>query len=208
MNPSPLALGNLSPTPLAATFFLPGFFSPRHPPSCSSCTPVQHLPWRQRSSSSRASLHGRAPSLLLLPRAGLLQLSPLLPPLLHGSSSSFPMALPPCRSPTASPWPVLHVLFPAHAPANLHSRPTSPPCTPSSAPPSSSMDALLLPHGSALGAPSLSMATNPCALLCAVPLPCSPLWSRAPLLLARRAFLWSELVPPWSTSLHLPRHGS
>jgi hypothetical protein len=124
MNPSPLALVNFSPTPVAATFFLPGFFSPRHPPSCSSHTPVQHLPWRRHSSSIQASLHGRAPSRLLLPRAGLLQSSPHLLPLLHGSSSSFPMALPPCRSPAASPWLALPVLLPARAPANLPSRPT------------------------------------------------------------------------------------
>jgi hypothetical protein len=57
--------------------------------------------------------------------------------LLHGAKFFFsreflPMALPPCRSPAASPWPALPVLLPMRAPANLHSRSTSPCSMPTS----------------------------------------------------------------------------
>ena len=47
--PLPLQTGFYPSTPLAAIFFSPShlhFFSPRHPPSCSSRTPVEGLPWR------------------------------------------------------------------------------------------------------------------------------------------------------------------
>ena len=44
-----MQIGKFPSTPLAAIFFSPShlhFFSPRHPPSCSSRTPVEGLPWR------------------------------------------------------------------------------------------------------------------------------------------------------------------
>ena len=94
-------LGFYSPTPLAATFLLPGLFSPRHPPSCSftharAGSPSPHgcaqelllmarlLPWR----SSPRALRSALPSSLAaaLPQLGSAQFGAHL----SASQPSFP----------------------------------------------------------------------------------------------------------------------